>query len=102
MQRRSRANESEGHLNSRILGRRRRGLLWFWIIGIAAAGLVFWITRQIPALTELLRPLYWIIGLTLAVFTIRWFRPRTGDRRQIDRRHSKGEKQSSDPGYHAE
>jgi hypothetical protein len=84
------------------LRRKRRGLLWFWIIGLAAAALVFWITRQIPALAELLRPLYWIIGLALAVFTIRWFRPRTGNRRHIDRRHARSEERSSDPGYHPE
>ena len=66
--------------------RRPRGLLWFWTIGLAAAGLVFWITWKIPALDDLLRPGYWLIGIVLAVFTVRWFRPRTGRRRRGERR----------------
>jgi hypothetical protein len=56
------------------------------MIGLAAAGLVFWITWKLPALDDLLRPVYWIIGILLAVFTIRWFRPRVGSRRRGDRR----------------
>lgn len=67
--------------------RRPRGLLWFWTIGLAAAALLFWITWKIPALDDLLRPGYWLIAIVLAVFTIRWFRPRTGRRRRGERRH---------------
>jgi len=66
--------------------RRPRGLLWFWTIGLAAAALLFWTTWKLPALDDLLRPGYWLIAIVLAVFTIRWFRPRAGRRRRGDRR----------------
>lgn len=82
--------------------RKRRGLLWFWVIGLATAALTFWITRKIPALQELLRPVYWVIVLALAVFTLRWFRPRKGDRRQGDRRHPQRRKDDTDRGYQPE
>jgi hypothetical protein len=79
--------------------RKRRGLLWFWAIGLAAIALVYWSTQKIPALQELMRPFYWIIAAALALFTIRWFRPRSGDRRRSNRRHRKERGSSS---YHAE
>ena len=58
------------------------------MIGLAAAGLVFWTTYKLPALDDLLRPAYWVIGILLAVFTIRWFRPRAGRRRRGERRQA--------------
>jgi type VI protein secretion system component VasK len=70
------------------LRRRPRGLLWFWMIGLAAAGVLFWTAWKLPALSDLLRPGYWVIGILLAVFTIRWFRPRTGRRRHGERRRA--------------
>jgi hypothetical protein len=79
--------------------RKRRGLLWFWAIGLAAVALVFWTTQKIPALQELMRPVYWIIAAALVLFTIKWFRPRSGDRRRSERRHRRERKDSS---YHAE
>jgi hypothetical protein len=58
------------------------------MIGLAFAGLLFWITFKIPALSDLLRPGYWVIAILLAAFTIRWFRPRTGSRRRGERRRA--------------
>jgi cobalamin synthase len=80
----------KGRLSTPELRRGRRGLLWFWLLGLAAAAGIFWMARTIPALADLLRPLYGIIALAVIFFTIRWFRPRTGDRRTGDRRHRRG------------
>jgi hypothetical protein len=66
--------------------RRPRGLLWFWTLGLALAGLIFWIIHEIPALTDLLGPFQWLIALALVILTIRWFRPRSAQRRHEDRR----------------
>ncbi len=73
-------------MSSPYLRRKPRGLLWFWAFGLAVAALVYWITWKIPALSDLLRPVYWVIAAALAIFTGRWFRPRSGERRQEERR----------------
>jgi hypothetical protein len=69
-----------------LRGRSPRGLLWFWAIGLAIAGGLFWITRVMPALDDLIRPLYWVVAIALAIFTVRWFRPRSSERRHTERR----------------
>lgn len=69
-----------------VVGRRTGGLIRFWLAGLAIAAGLFWIGRTMPAARGLLVPGYWILGALAVFFTVRWYRPRHGDRRHGDRR----------------
>ena len=69
-----------------VTGRRTGGLIRFWLAGLAIAAGLFWIGRTMPAARGLLVPGYWILGALAVFFTVRWYRPRHGDRRRNDRR----------------
>lgn len=69
-----------------LFHRRPGGLLWYWTLGLALVGVVYWIIRTVPAFSDLLTPFYWVIALTLVILTIRWFRPRATQRRHEERR----------------
>lgn len=69
-----------------VTGRRTSGLIRFWLAGLAIAAGLFWIGRTMPAARGLLVPGYWILGALAVFFTVRWYRPRRGDRRRNDRR----------------
>lgn len=71
--------------------RRTGGLIRFWLAGLAIAAVLYWIGRTMPAARGLLIPGYWILAAFALFFTVRWYRPRHGDRRRGDRR--KGESQ---------
>ena len=68
--------------------RRPGGLLWYWALGLALAGLIYGIVHTIPAFADLLAPVYWLIGIALVALTARWFRPRAAERRHGERRES--------------
>lgn len=79
--------ENETPVRRLALTRRRTGgLLRFWLAGLAIAAGLFWIGRMMPAARDLLVPGYWILGAFVLFFTVRWYRPRRGDRRRRDRR----------------
>lgn len=70
-----------------IEGRSPRGLIGSWIGGLLLASLTFWFSRRAPAFEDLLTPIYWIIGVILVAFTLKWMRTRSvDDRRGDDRR----------------
>ena len=69
-----------------VVGRRTGGLIRFWLAGLAIAAGLYWIGRTIPAARGLLNPGYWILAALALFFTVRWYRPRHGDRRRGDRR----------------
>jgi hypothetical protein len=71
--------------------RRTGGLIRFWLAGLSIAAVLYWIGRTMPAARGLLVPGYWILAAFALFFTVRWYRPRHGDRRRGDRR--KGESQ---------
>ena len=65
------------------------GLIGAWAGGLLLVALTYWFSRQAPAFEELLIPVYWIIGIILAAFTIKWARTRSNhDRRAADRRRT--------------
>ena len=69
-----------------LVARRTGGLIRFWsAILVIAAGL-YWVGRTMPAARDLLIPGYWILAAFALFFTVRWYRPRHGDRRRGDRR----------------
>lgn len=72
----------------KITGTSRRtvGLIRFWLAGLVIAAALYWIGRTIPAARDLLVPGYWILGAMALFFTVRWYRPRRGDRRRAERR----------------
>lgn len=69
-----------------VTGRRTGGLIRFWLAGLAVATLLYAVGRSIPAARDLLVPGYWILGALALFFTVRWYRPRRGERRSADRR----------------
>jgi membrane protein implicated in regulation of membrane protease activity len=72
-----------------IYGRRPRQLLVVWGFSFLLAGLIYWLEFNAPALHELVKPFYWIVGVTAAFLTWRWLRSRSPtDRRRKDRRRA--------------
>lgn len=73
-----------------MLGQRNpSGLIGSWAGGLALGGLIFWFSKRAPAFEDLLNPVYWIIGVILVAFTIKWVRTRNSpDRRADDRRRT--------------
>ncbi|MCR4341488.1 MAG: hypothetical protein NUW01_16545 [Gemmatimonadaceae bacterium] len=69
-----------------VTTRRTGGLIRFWLAGLVIAVGLYWVGRTMPAARDLLVPGYWILGALALFFTVRWYRPRRGDRRQSDRR----------------
>jgi hypothetical protein len=69
-----------------VTGRRTGGLIRFWLAVLAIGAGLYGIGRTMPAARDLLVPGYWILGAFAVFFTVRWYRPRRGDRRRADRR----------------
>lgn len=69
-----------------VTGRRTGGLIRFWLAGLVIAAGLYWIGRTMPAARDLLVPGYWILAGMAFFFTVRWYRPRRGDRRHGERR----------------
>lgn len=52
-------------------------------------GVTYWFSKRAPAFEDLLIPVYWIVGIILVAFTIKWLRTRSfKDRRGEDRRRA--------------
>lgn len=69
-----------------VAGRRTGGLIRFWVAVLVIGAGLYWIGRTIPAARNLLALGYWILAAFALFFTVRWYRPRHGDRRHGDRR----------------
>jgi hypothetical protein len=70
-----------------IYGRKLRQLFVVWGIALLSLIGLYRLELRIPALHEILLPVYWIAFGTAAFFTWRWVRARSrGDRRVGDRR----------------
>jgi hypothetical protein len=62
-----------------------------WVVALALVAFLYKIDDVQPALSDLLRPLYFIILAVALLITWKWFRARAGlrsDRRHADRRRS--------------
>lgn len=72
-----------------IYGRRLRQLFVVWGISFLLLVGLYRLQLHIPALHEILLPVYWVVFGTAAFLTWRWLRARSrGDRRGGDRRHA--------------
>lgn len=70
-----------------LLRRRFRPLIVNWVIFLVVAGLLYWLERELPALRDILTPIYIGLGLGLLYTAYRWMRKRASDRRaRKDRR----------------
>ena len=70
-------------------GRRLRQLLVVWGISLLLVAGLYRIEVVIPALHDMILPLYWVIAGLTAFMTLRWLRARSPqDRRGPDRRHA--------------
>ncbi len=79
-------------------GRGLRQLFIVWGVSLLLVAGLYQIERTIPALHDMLVPVYWIIAGVTAFLTLRWLRARsTGDRRGDDRRHA-ARRQDPSPG----
>ncbi len=76
-----------------IYGRTPQKLIGLWIIALSILGALYLLKRLMPALSEMLVPVYWIVALCAALLTWRWLRTREktdrrgGDRRRLERRN---------------
>ncbi len=72
-----------------LQGRKPSGLIGSWIGGLLLTALIYWFSKRAPAFEDLLIPVYWIIGVILVAFTVKWLRTRNSlDRRGDDRRRT--------------
>lgn len=67
-------------------GRRPGPLVGPWVSSMIFAGLVYYLERTIPALHDVVGPVYWLLVAIVVVATGRWIRARSADRRGKDRR----------------
>jgi hypothetical protein len=68
-----------------LRGRHIGSLLTVWIAAMLLTGAMYWLQTVMPAFTEMVRPLYVVLGLILIVTTWKWFRARANN---YDRRHT--------------
>ena len=68
-------------------GRALPPLIGPWIACLTAAALVYMFERAMPAFHDIVKIVYFIIGVLLAIITGRALRSRMGKRRQGERRH---------------
>ena len=84
-----------------IYGRKVRQLFVVWGIALLFLVGLYRLELRIPALHEILLPVYWIVFGTAAFFTWNWVRARSrGDRRGGDRR-SEDRRDEPSPGSEA-
>jgi len=83
-----------------MYGRNLRQLLVVWGTALLFLVGLYRLELRIPALHDILLPMYWLVFGTAVFFTWRWVRARgRGDRRGPDRRN---EERRSDPPAGAE
>lgn len=82
-------NEPQRRASSSFFhGRRLAPLLGPWTGCLVAATLVYIFERQMPAFHDVVKPVYFAIGVVFVIATGRAFRSREGARRGADRRHA--------------
>jgi hypothetical protein len=69
-------------------GRALTPLIGPWVACLTAAALVYMFERAMPAFHDIVKIVYFIIGVILAILTGRSLRSRMSRRRQGDRRHA--------------
>jgi hypothetical protein len=75
-----------------IYGRSVRQLFVVWAVSLALVAGLYKVELTIPALHDMILPLYWLILGFTAFMTLRWLRARSpidrrgGDRRRTERR----------------
>jgi len=69
-------------------GRHVGPLLIVWGVGLGLAAGLYWWQTTMPALVDIITPLYIVLGVILVVSTIKWLRERNQQRRHQDRRHA--------------
>ncbi|MEO7822761.1 MAG: hypothetical protein ABIS15_04070 [Gemmatimonadaceae bacterium] len=82
-------------------GRRLRQLLVVWGLSLLLLVGLYRIEVVIPALHDMILPVYWIIAGFTAFMTLRWLRARSPEnRRGKDRRHAdrRGDASAGDEG----
>ncbi len=83
-------------------GRHAAPLVIIWAVALALAAGLYKIDDIQPALSDLFRPVYFIIAAIALLLTWKWFRERAGgkrhDRRRRDRRHA-DRRDEDDAGY---
>lgn len=76
-------------ISSMFYGRRLRQLFVVWGISLLLLVGLYRIEVVIPALHDMILPVYWVIAGFTAFMTLRWLRARSPeDRRGKDRRHA--------------
>jgi hypothetical protein len=68
-------------------GRSLAPLLKPWIAGLIVAGLVYYFETAMPAFHDVVKIVYFAIGVFLVIVTGRWVRSRERGRRVAERRH---------------
>jgi hypothetical protein len=75
-------------------GRHVGPLLTMWAAALVFVAALYWLQETLPALDDLITPLYVVVVIILIWATTRWVRERShvraqryGDRRHRDRRH---------------
>jgi hypothetical protein len=77
--------------------RRFAPLFVIWITGLALGGGIYWFEHSMPAFHDVVVPVYWIIGVAIAIGTWRWVRTRgRRDRRGRDRRRADRREETAD------
>ena len=71
-----------------IHGRHVGPLIGVWVAIFGTAAVLYWIQFKVPALIDIMTPVYILLGVLLIIGTVRWFRERSrSNRRRTDRRH---------------
>ena len=67
-------------------GRRPGPLVGPWVSSIIFAGIVYYFERLLPALHDVVGPIYWLLLAIVLISTARWARARSSERRTAQRR----------------
>jgi uncharacterized membrane protein len=63
-------------------------LISIWISAFAIAGGLYWLQAVVPALVDIVTPIYIVVGVILIFVTVHWIRGRVKQRRNGERRHA--------------
>jgi hypothetical protein len=69
-------------------GRSLGPLLGPWLSSAIFAAILWRLEKVMPALHDVFGPVYWLLLAIVLITTWRWFRVRSRDRREADRRKS--------------
>lgn len=68
-------------------GRHIGPLLTVWAGGLLVAAALYWLQAVMPALVDMVTPMYIALAAILLIATSKWIRARGEQRRHADRRH---------------